>query len=132
MRMRPALKLNRLFMIHNLYLTIVSGSLLALFIEQVAPTIWRRGIFFAICNHQGGWTNELVILYYVRDIYKVQLTDPQLIDAQLNYLTKYVEFIDTIFLVLKKKPLSESVRNMGLCETRLDSDDGQSANLTAA
>ncbi|KAL8827887.1 MAG: hypothetical protein Q9191_002915 [Dirinaria sp. TL-2023a] len=88
MRTRPALKLNGLFMIHNLYLTIVSGSLLALFTEQVAPTIWRKGIFFTICNHQGGWTNELVILYY------------------LNYLTKYVEFIDTIFLVLKKKPLT--------------------------
>ena len=65
MRNRPAFKLNGLFMIHNLYLTIISGSLLALFIEQLATTVWRNGIFFAICDHRGGWTNELVILYYV-------------------------------------------------------------------
>ena len=65
MRSRPAFKLNGLFMIHNLYLTVVSGSLLALFIEQLAPTLWKKGIFFAICDHAGGWTNELVILYYV-------------------------------------------------------------------
>ena len=69
MRNRPAFKLNALFMVHNLYLTIISGGLLALFIEQLVPTVWRRGVFFAICDHQGGWTPQLVILYYVRDPY---------------------------------------------------------------
>lgn len=68
MRSRRPFQLNGLFMIHNLYLTIISGSLLALFVEQLAPTVWRKGVFFAICDHQGGWTNELVILYYVCEV----------------------------------------------------------------
>ena len=68
MKNRAPLNLNGLFMVHNLYLTIISGTLLALFIEQLLPTLWRKGIFFAICNHQGGWTDRLVVLYYVSRI----------------------------------------------------------------
>ncbi|SLM40962.1 fatty acid elongase [Lasallia pustulata] len=88
MRKRAAYRLNALFMTHNLYLTIISGGLLALFMEQMVPTVWRNGVFYAICDHRGGWTRPLVTLYY------------------LNYITKYVELIDTVFLVLKKKPLT--------------------------
>jgi hypothetical protein len=65
MRNRPAMKLNGLFMIHNFYLTAISGILLALFIEQLLPTVVRHGIFYAICNRDGGWTQPLVVLYYV-------------------------------------------------------------------
>lgn len=66
MRNRAAFSLNGLFKIHNFYLTVISGSLLALFLEQLIPTIVRHGIFFTICDYQGGWTDKLVILYYVR------------------------------------------------------------------
>ena len=65
MRNRPAFILKPLFITHNLYLTVISGGLLALFIEQLVPTLWRRGVFFAICDHNGGWTPPLVTLYYV-------------------------------------------------------------------
>lgn len=65
MKNRQAIKLNTMFKIHNFYLTFISGSLLALFVEQLLPTLYRHGIFFTICQHKGGWTNELVILYYV-------------------------------------------------------------------
>jgi len=65
MRERPALQLNGLFKVHNLYLTIISGVLLALFAEQLIPTLYRHGVFYTICNKKGGWTDELVTLYYV-------------------------------------------------------------------
>jgi len=88
MKKRKAFVLNGPFMIHNFYLTAISGILLVLFIEQLLSTVVKNGIFFAICDHKGGWTKELVVLYY------------------LNYITKYIELIDTVFLVLKKKPLT--------------------------
>lgn len=66
MRNRPAFKLNGLFMIHNFCLTAISATLLALFLEQLIPTVYNYGIFYAICDAKGGWTPPLVILYYVR------------------------------------------------------------------
>lgn len=65
MRNREPLKLNGLFKIHNFYLTVISGGLLALFLEQLIPTLVRRGTFYAICDYNGGWTPQLVVLYYV-------------------------------------------------------------------
>ena len=95
MRSRQPYKLNTLFMIHNLYLTAISGLLLAAFIQQLAPDVWQNGLYDGICGATG-WTQPLVVLYY------------------LNYLTKYLELIDTLFLVLKKKPLSKSSQSQTL------------------
>jgi fatty acid elongase 2/fatty acid elongase 3 len=88
MRNRPAFKLKGPFILHNFMLTSISAILLALFIEELVPTVYNHGLFYAICDVKGGWTPPLVILYY------------------LTYVTKYLEFIDTIFLFLKKKPLT--------------------------
>ncbi|KAL4793752.1 GNS1/SUR4 family-domain-containing protein [Aspergillus venezuelensis] len=88
MKDRPAFKLQTPFIIHNFILTAISGILLALFVEQILPTLFQDGVLHAICDARGGWTDELVLLYY------------------LNYLTKYLELADTVFLVLKKKPLT--------------------------
>jgi len=88
MRDRAPLKLNTLFKIHNFVLTAVSGALLVLFAEQLLPQLWKHGLYENICG-ASGWTQPLVVLYY------------------LNYLTKYVELIDTVFLMVKKKPLSK-------------------------
>ena len=64
MKDREALKLNGLFKVHNFYLTVISGVLLLLFLEQLIPTIVRMGVFSSICSYEGGWTDQLVILYY--------------------------------------------------------------------
>ncbi|KAK4216450.1 GNS1/SUR4 family-domain-containing protein [Rhypophila decipiens] len=88
MRNREPMKLKGLFLIHNYVLTLVSAILLALYVEELVPIIYRRGLFHAICHREGGWTQRLVVLYY------------------LTYLTKYLELLDTVFLFLKKKPLT--------------------------
>ena len=65
MRNQAPLQLNGLFKLHNLLLTVISFVLLVLFMEQLIPTVARHGVLFTICKYAGGWTDKLVILYYV-------------------------------------------------------------------
>ncbi|CAL9736371.1 elongation of fatty acids protein 2 [Monosporozyma servazzii] len=80
-------KLNALFQIHNLVLTSISFLVLILMVEQLIPMIAKNGLYYCICNI-GAWTQPMVTLYY------------------MNYIIKYIEFIDTLFLVLKHKKLT--------------------------
>jgi hypothetical protein len=82
----PAIKLNFLFQLHNLILTVVSGTLLVLLFEQVFPFIYQFGVLESICSPQQ-WHQKIVVIYF------------------LNYLVKYLEFVDTFFLVVKKKKI---------------------------
>ncbi|ODV88892.1 hypothetical protein CANCADRAFT_130566 [Tortispora caseinolytica NRRL Y-17796] len=87
MKLLPAFKLKALFQLHNLILTAISAGLLALFLEQLIPMLYYHGLFYAICN-EASWSEQMVVLYY------------------LTYLSKVYEFVDTFFLVLRKKPLT--------------------------
>ncbi|KAI7833300.1 GNS1/SUR4 family-domain-containing protein [Kickxella alabastrina] len=80
------IRMKRVTQLHNLTLTLISGFLLLAFLEQCLP-VWRdKGFFFTICGAES-WTQPMEVIYY------------------LNYLTKWLEFVDTILLVLKKKRL---------------------------
>ena len=87
MRNRKPFGLNEVNKYHNLNLTLISGGLLALMLEQLVPSLLQNGLRFNMCGN-AGFTPSLTTLYY------------------LNYLTKYLEFADTVLLVLRKKPLT--------------------------
>ncbi len=83
----PPYRLGTLFQIHNAMLTTLSFTLLILLAEQLIPIIAKNGIYYGIC-HPDAWTQPIVTLYY------------------LNYITKFIELLDTVFLVLKQKKLT--------------------------
>jgi len=86
MREQAPIRLSTLSKIHNAMLSMSSLVVLLLMLEQTIAIVARHGIFFAICD-AGAWTQRLELLYYI------------------NYLFKYWELLDTVFLVLKKKKL---------------------------
>lgn len=80
------LRLNALVQLHNLFLSLLLGLLMLLLVEQLVPMIARHGLFYAVC-HPKAYHQKVVVIYY------------------LNYLTKYWELLDTVFLVLARKKL---------------------------
>jgi fatty acid elongase 3 len=90
MKFRQALTLKWLFVVHNVILVVVSAVLLWSFVEVLGPMIWQHGWYYAFC-HEEAFHPQLEWLYYA------------------NYLVKWYELLDTVFLVLKKKPLGTFV-----------------------
>jgi fatty acid elongase 3 len=93
MKNAPVIKATSLFRLHNFALTAVSLVLMLLFVEQLFPVLYNHGLFYSICD-AGAWTQKLELLYY------------------LNNLVKYWEFVDTAFLILRKKQLGKQYRSL--------------------
>lgn len=87
MKYSKPFRFHYLFVVHNAILTAFSLLLLLLLCEQLTPIVWNHGIFYAICD-DAAWTQKIELLYY------------------LNYLTKFYELLDTLFLVVRKKKLT--------------------------
>lgn len=86
MKNRQPFVLKWIFVLHNVILVAVSGILLGLMLEILVPMLSQHGLRWSVCE-PGAYDSRLVPFYYA------------------NYLVKWWEFIDTFFLVLKKKPL---------------------------
>ncbi|KAJ3091831.1 hypothetical protein HK102_013293 [Quaeritorhiza haematococci] len=93
------LHLKAIFFLHNAFLSIISALLLAMFLEILVPMLMQHGFVHCVC--------ALELLYYI------------------NYLIKYYELLDTVFLVLKKKKLEflhvyHHAMTMSLCYVELE------------
>jgi len=91
---------------HNVFLSAASALLLVLILENILPKLWSNGIIYSVCDKKMLVDGRLELLYY------------------MNYLIKYYEFVDTVFLVLHRKPLDflhvfHHAMTMLLCYTQL-------------
>ena len=105
MKDRAPLKLTTLFRAHNLLLSMASFILMLLLGEEVLSNWIRVGPYGILCAEEA-YTQ---VSAHVHCHGFVQRNTLQRLEFYLlvNYYFKYYEFIDTIFLTLKKKPLSE-------------------------
>lgn len=79
-------KLKLIFFLHNAILSLGSLILLALMLENLIPKISDNGLLWAVC-HEDSYEKDsrLEFFFYI------------------NYLFKYYELLDTLFMILKGK-----------------------------
>ncbi|KAI3639582.1 hypothetical protein MIR68_002276 [Amoeboaphelidium protococcarum] len=99
--------LNTLFLAHNVILSAGSLLLLGLILENLVPRAINHGLMWAFCHHDSFEDDKRIQLFYF-----------------VNYLFKYYEFIDTIFMILKGKRVPflhwfHHAMTMLLCFTQL-------------
>lgn len=100
-------KLTTLFQTHNILLSSGSLLVLALILEEVVPILWNHGIHYAICD-ENAWTPVSLVHIHTHNLLRSYSSfGLQRLEFYylINYFFKFWELLDTIFLVLKKKPL---------------------------
>ncbi|KAK0551359.1 Fatty acyl-CoA elongase/Polyunsaturated fatty acid specific elongation enzyme [Tilletia horrida] len=80
-------QLKTIFLLHNIALSLGSALLLAAIMEEILPIWLGKGFFTAICAKES-YTGTARQLYLI------------------NYFFKFWELLDTVFLVVKNKPLT--------------------------
>eukprot|EP01118_Nematostelium_gracile_P010034 TRINITY_DN3417_c0_g1_i1.p1 TRINITY_DN3417_c0_g1~~TRINITY_DN3417_c0_g1_i1.p1 ORF type:complete len:286 (+),score=52.24 TRINITY_DN3417_c0_g1_i1:82-939(+) len=90
MKERKPIQLKKLFAIHNVILSASSLILFVLIMETILPIIVNNGFYYSICSEEmfdGIRGRRLEFFYYI------------------NYLFKFYELVDTVFMALAKKNL---------------------------
>ncbi|KAK4685001.1 hypothetical protein P7C73_g5158, partial [Tremellales sp. Uapishka_1] len=106
MRSRAPFKLTLLFQIHNVILSSGSLLLLLLMLEEIVPIYLKHGFFWSICNTKAFTPVRISLCMLAGGDYPKLRPQRLVTFYMINYYIKYVELIDTVFLVLKKKPLA--------------------------
>jgi len=85
---RKPIHANGLIIAHNWFLCLFSLGLFLLIAESVFPRVWKNGLIWGCCSPESIQQDTRLEFYYY-----------------LNYLGKFYELLDTVFLVLRKKKL---------------------------
>jgi len=87
MKERKPIVFKWVMLFHNGMLSVTSLLLLILILENLTP-LWAKGLWYSICTGELYPTfHKLQLLYYI------------------NYLFKYYELLDTVFILIGKKKL---------------------------
>jgi len=84
---RKPLSVKPFMIVHNIFLSVASLVLLVLITSIIGKAFVDNDLFYVLCSPELGKIGELEFYYYI------------------NYLLKYYELLDTVFLVVNKKPL---------------------------
>ena len=107
MKDRAPFRLVTLFRAHNLLLSVASFILMLLLGEEVVSNWIKFGSYGVLCADEA-YTQVSVNGHCDLTLPNIHNTLQNLeLYLLINYYFKYYEFVDTIFLALKKKPLSK-------------------------